>query len=150
MAGPIYDATVAYLRGRDVDLEEDPAEDTVAFPVSLPGATWHVYAWARDDASQLLVHSVLPYPVPVDRRTDAALFLTRANLGLTLGNWELDLDDGEVRFKTSLDLNGQDPALGLIKPIFDANLHTTYQYLSGLAAVVGGADVSATINVSEP
>jgi hypothetical protein len=91
MAGPIYDATVAYLCDRDLDLQQDPDEDTVAFPVSLPGATWHVYAWAREDASQLVVHSVLPYPIPLERRTEAALFLTRANLGLTLGNWELDL-----------------------------------------------------------
>lgn len=150
VAGPLYDATVAYLRGRDLDLDEDPAEDTVSFPVSLPDAAWHVYAWARDDASELLVHSVLPYHVPVERRTEAALFLTRANLGLSLGNWELDLDDGEVRFKTCLDLNGEPPVPGLIKPQFDANLHTTYRYLAALAAVVGGVDAAAAIKLAEP
>lgn len=150
MAGPIYDATVAYLRDRDLDLDEDPAEDTVSFTVSLPDAEWHVYAWARDDASELLVHSVLPYHVPVERRTEAALFLTRANLGLSLGNWELDLDDGEVRFKTCLDLNGEPPVPGLIKPQFDANLYTTHTYLAGLAAVVGGVDAAAAIKLAEP
>jgi hypothetical protein len=54
-----------------------------------------------------------------------------------------------VRFKTSLDLNGHDPATELIKPLFDANLHTTYQYISGLAAVVGGTDAAVAIKVSE-
>jgi hypothetical protein len=149
MAGPLYDAVVAYLRGRDLELDEDPEQDTVSFPVVLADAEWRVYAWARDDMSQVLVHSVLPYFIPEERRVEAALFLTRANLGLGLGNWELDLDDGEVRFKTCLDLNGEPPTAGLIKPQFDANLYTFHQYLAGLAAVVGGVDATAAIALSE-
>src|SRR5207253_11277620 len=133
MAGPIYDATVAYLRGRDLVLDEDPAEDTVSFTVSLPDAEWHVYAWARDDASELLVHSVLPYHVPVERRPEAGLFLTRANLGRSFGNWGPDLEDGEVRFKTCLALTGGPPMPGPIRRRFAPNPYPPYPSLPGLA-----------------
>jgi len=31
-------------------------------------------------------------------------FLTRANYGLNIGNFEMDFQDGEIRFKTAIDV----------------------------------------------
>jgi hypothetical protein len=33
-----------------------------------------------------------------------AKFITRANYGMSLGNFELDFNDGEIRYKTSIDV----------------------------------------------
>lgn len=50
----------------------------------------------------ICTYAILPEKVPRERRADAMEFVTRANYGINLGNFELDLRDGEVRFKSSL------------------------------------------------
>jgi hypothetical protein len=44
--------------------------------------------------------------VPGPKRGLVSIYLTKCNYGLNLGNFEMDLDDGEVRYKTVLVLPG--------------------------------------------
>ena len=67
---------------------------------------WLVFLQTREDARQVIVYSVLVSNVLEERRQAAAEYLTRANYGLWLGNFELDMADGEVRYKTSIDVEG--------------------------------------------
>ena len=43
---------------------------------------------------------------PEEMRVPMAEFLTRANYGLRIGNFEMDFEDGEVRYKSSVDFEG--------------------------------------------
>ena len=43
---------------------------------------------------------MLPTHVREDKRDVVCRYITRANYGLRNGNLEMDLDDGEVRYKT--------------------------------------------------
>lgn len=43
-----------------------------------------------------------PIKVPAERRAVVNEFITRANYGLTNGNFEMDLNDGELRYKTTV------------------------------------------------
>ena len=47
------------------------------------------------------VYSISPVKVPEEARLRVAEYLTRANYGLTIGNFELDFSDGEVRYKVT-------------------------------------------------
>lgn len=38
-----------------------------------------------------------------DSRKEVAEYLTRANYGMSLGNFELDMSDGEIRYKVAID-----------------------------------------------
>jgi len=42
-------------------------------------------------------------------------FLTRANYGMMIGNFEMDFTDGEIRYKTSIDVEGDKLSSALIK-----------------------------------
>ena len=64
-------------------------------------------------------------------------FITRANYGLLIGNFELDLADGEVRFKTGLDVRGAQLTATLAGRAIIPNLHAVNTYLPGLEALVG-------------
>ena len=74
---------------------------------------------------------------------EAAEFITRANYGLTIGNFELDFDDGEVRYKTSLDVEGTALTHSLCRQIVVANVFIMDRYLPGLMAVISGAQTPA-------
>ena len=145
--GSLYDATVAYLTAQGVTVSHD-ADGFASFEVDTQ-TPWRVHVWAREDAAQLLVHSVLPFQVPADRMVDIALFTTRANFGLAIGNFELDMDNGELRYKSSIDVGGQPLTDALLRPLFVANISTTNRYLPGIQAVLAGADPTATVREIE-
>jgi len=70
---------------------------------------WPCYAQAHGDQDRYVFYSVIPVTAPEDRRIAVAELLTRANYGMLIGNFELDLDDGEIRYKTSIDMEGVVP-----------------------------------------
>jgi hypothetical protein len=140
----LKDAVVAYVRRQEWPYD-DSEERIVSFPGFGEHGAWTVHVALREDDEQLMVHSVVPEDVPEDRRTDLALFLTRANFGLVLGNWELDLDDGELRFKTSADVEDVELVDVFLDNLVLANVATTDRYLPGIRAVLGGADPAAAV-----
>jgi hypothetical protein len=94
------------------------------------------FAQAREDEQQFIFYSYCPDNVPEDRRLPMAEFIARANYGMVLGNFELDFGDGELRFKTSIDVEGTELTHELIKPIIYANVLTMDQYAPGIKAVI--------------
>ena len=58
----------------------------------------------------VLFYTYLPMRVAEDKRQEAAEFFARANYNLHDGNFELDMNDGEVRYKTCLYLGENDRA----------------------------------------
>jgi hypothetical protein len=67
-----------------------------------------------------------------------AEFQARVNYGLVIGNFEMDWEDGEIRFKTSLDFMGEPFSENLLNQLFNDNLRTMNLYLPGLEKVLDG------------
>lgn len=57
--------------------------------------------------SRLMVRSLAPTNAPDAKRAALAEFVTRANYGLAIGNFELDFRDGEIAYKTSITTGGE-------------------------------------------
>src|SRR5512133_1614883 len=66
------------------------------------GGMWVCYAQAVEKEHLLIFYSVLQNPVEEALRLPMAELLSRINYGLKIGNFEIDLADGEVRYKTSV------------------------------------------------
>jgi hypothetical protein len=105
--------------------------------------TWICYAHYRPEAGQYLFYSVAPQRVPEVLRPAAAEYLTRANWGLVIGNFELDYSDGEVRFKTSIQLDSAPLTATLLRPLIFGNVAVMDKYLPGLQAVIALAQTPA-------
>ena len=63
-------------------------------------------------------------------------FLTRANFGLKFGNFEFDLQDGEIRFKTSIQFAGEVQVESMIEQCLLINIMTMERYLPGILQVI--------------
>ena len=72
---------------------------------------WTCYAHAREEVHQFVFYSLLPVNTPPDKLDAMAEFMTRANYGMIVGNFELNYEDGEVRYKTSIDIGDGDLSL---------------------------------------
>lgn len=97
------------------------------------------YAQIRVDLEQFIFYAVTAVKMPEDVRPAVAEFLTRANYGLRVGNFELDYADGEVRFKSSLDFEGEPLTDDLIRHAVYPAVQTMDGYLPGLMKVAFGA-----------
>jgi len=111
---------------------------------------WACYAQAREEKNQFVFYSVCPAGTPEEKRSEIAHFLTRANYGMTIGNFELDFNDGEIRYKTSIDVEGDRLSPALIKRIIYINVAMMDEYLQGIKAVIEqGVSPEAAIRAIE-
>ena len=105
-------------------------------------ATWTCFARVREPQGQVTFYSVAPITAPAAHRPAIAEFVARANFGMVVGHFELDFGDGEIRFKTSLELgpDGLDgvPFGRLFGRLVGTNLRMMDRYLPGLLDVLGG------------
>jgi len=101
--------------------------------------TWMCFAQAiEDEATQrFFFYSVCPIKAQ-DNKPAVSEFITRANYGLSIGNFELDFSDGEIRFKTSLDITEDGFGLATIERLVYTNVLMMDRYLPGLMVVLSG------------
>jgi hypothetical protein len=115
-------------------------EDTQVYRAFFSGANGEVtcFAQVRVDLEQFLFYVAMPMRVPADKRVAVAEFITRANYGLRIGNFELDFDDGEVRYKSSVDFEDATLTPTLIRNVMYPAVQTMDRYLPGVLAVIYG------------
>ncbi len=68
------------------------------------GSTYYLVFQEFEEVQVLQMVMSAPQPIPPEHRLTASQFLTRVNLRFRLGFLALDLDDGEVSFRLSYDL----------------------------------------------
>lgn len=96
------------------------------------------YAHIQREQEILLFYVVAPFAIPPERRLLMAEFITRVNFHFRLGNFEMNWDDGMLRFKSSVNFQGIELSEALMKyPLYFAAL-TMDQYLPGLKWVMSG------------
>jgi hypothetical protein len=120
-----------------------PYSEVAGAPVLLselsgPEGSWDFYAHAVEEKDLVLLYSIAPHRVPAERRLEVSEFLTRANHGLADGNFELDFDDGEVRFKSVLHVPAELDGL-LVKRVVRLNGTALETYLPSIAALISQA-----------
>lgn len=99
---------------------------------------WTCYAQVKEDQCIFFFYSVCPVTIPDEKRRAMAEFITRANYGLKIGNFEMDFTDGELRYKTSVDIENDRLSQALVSNLVYANLWTMDRYLPGILSVVYG------------
>ncbi len=111
---------------------------------------YNCFAQAREREHQLIFYAVSPLVTPPERIGEMMEFLTRANRGLFLGNFELDLEDGEIRFKTSVGVENDVLTPALIAQVVYPNLATMDPYQAGITAIIQhGASAAEAIELVE-
>lgn len=96
----------------------------------------HIFINVHDDSFSIL--SILPLNADENVRKDMAEFLTRANYALNLGNFEMDFDDGEIRYKTSHYCGNTIPTFEQIGRNLYVNILTVDRYGDGIAKILFG------------
>lgn len=133
--GSMFDGLVAFFAGAQWKFESSAALQTVSFVFDGKTGPWTTYVKLFEAEHQIAVYGVLPFTVEDDQRLAAAELVTRINHGLVIGNFELDFSDGEVRYKTSLDFEGEALSEKLLIQLVRANLAIVDAYLPAFIAL---------------
>ena len=136
--GQLFEAVVDYLT--EDDWKFNVVKDDTALMLSFRGeaGSWQCFATVDEEKQWFTFYSILPSNVPEDKRVEIAEFITRANYGLVIGNFEMDYADGEVRYKTSVDVEGGELTAKMIENVIRANVMTMDRYFPGLMGVLYG------------
>jgi len=95
------------------------------------------YAQVREQ-QQFVFYSICPVNAPENKRLAVAEFITRANSGMIIGHFELDFTEGQIRYKTSIDVEDDSLCSALIKRLVYANVMMMDAYLPGIMSVIYG------------
>lgn len=108
------------------------------------------FAIVEEEAQRFLFYSVCPVKPQADAQVVAFMeAVVRANDGLAIGNFELDTDTLEVRFKTSIDVEGDRLSPALVRQLVISNVLAMDRYLPAFEAVAQGADARDAIALVE-
>jgi hypothetical protein len=99
---------------------------------------WTCYAKAREEQEQFVFYSVCRVNAPENKPLAVAEFLTRANSGMIIGNFEMDFEDGKIRYKTSINVESDSLSFALIKKLVYTNVTMMDEYLPGIITAIEG------------
>ena len=91
------------------------------------------------DAEAFLFYVNFGVLAPLDRRNEVAQFLVRANWALSIGNFEMDYNDGHLRFKSSVNIRDVELTETLIRNAVLCAMHAVEAYANALVSVARGS-----------
>ena len=146
--GRILDAVMQFLE-KD-NWPYTPLDDRPVVRTGFEGDNGQVscYAQEREQEQQFVFYSIFPVHVPENKLATVAEFINRANYGMIIGNCEMDYSDGEIRYKTSVDVEGVEMSEALLRHMVYANVLTMDRYFPGLMRVLY-ASVTAEDAINE-
>lgn len=147
-----YDMVLQHLHNRHFQFTEDPDHETVAFGLSggRDGNSHHIVIVVAERMHAVQVLTAFPLKVHPERRMAAAEAVLRATYGMVVGGFDMDLNDGEIRFR-AVTIYGEDgPSEEAIERCIWCSIAMAERYLDAFMSVIyGGAAPSRAIGRAE-
>ena len=142
---PLFEILQDFYKTREWPYEPLEGQTTLHMGYTGENGEWDAFAHVNEENQQASFYSIYPVRTPAGRRMAMAELITRINYGMAIGNFEMDFDDGEVRYKTSLDVTDDRLSFALLTQMCEANLYLMDRYYPAVQAVMekGAAPVDA-------
>ena len=134
----IYQTIINFFNQEDWEFQESSDKQALTLGFQGKNGKWNCFAKVREQQRQFLFYSVLPIQAEENKLANIAEFITRANYGMAIGNFELDFTDGEIRYKTSIDVDGDRLNFDLFRNLVYTNVMMMDEYLPGIMSVIQG------------
>lgn len=114
----IFDTVKNFLVESNFNFEEDKERGALRFRLSIKSKLKYLRYSILIGSSFYTVYAVSPIESDSDDENvmkEMSDFICRANYGLRNGNFELDMNDGEIRYKTFVDCDGVEPSGAIVR-----------------------------------
>ncbi len=144
--GYLLDRVEKYFTENEWKYHKEESKGILLMGFSGHQGTWQSVAHVKEESEQLLFLSLFPTKVPGEMRPQAAEYITRVNYNLVIGGFDLDWADGEIRYRTSIDLSDQIEIGSLVHQLVGYNLSTMDRYYRPLMSLLfGGKTVNQVL-----
>ena len=134
--GQILETAIRFLEENEWAYVREGEDPVLQAAFRGDNGEWPCYAFVDEELERFVFYSVCPVHAPEDKRAAMAEFATRVNYGLSIGNFEMDFDDGEIRFRTSIDVEGDRLSTALVEQMVMANVAVMDIYLPAIMKVI--------------
>ena len=133
----IQDLVLSYFdqEGIPVDVQQ---ESHILGVCHEDHGAWAIYGQIQEEKDRFLLYTIRYPRIPIDKYPQVSEFLHRANYGKPIGNFEMNFEIGEVRYKTSVDVEGGHLSKAMVNQMFQACKVMMNYYTPGLDMVVYG------------
>lgn len=132
----LSDAVRAFFEAEGWPYTQEPADSTLYVGFEGNNGRWMCAAMVYDNLDQFAFYSLVSHLVPDERRVAMAEFLIRANCDLIIGSFDMDFANGQVRFKTSVDVGRSALDQAMIRTLVYTNVQTMGRYFTGIMSVI--------------
>jgi hypothetical protein len=150
--GRIFDSVIEFLQEDNWRYEEIPGELAIRFGFTGRNARFECFGRVNEDHEIFVFYTIVPIRVADEQRLLGAELMTRINYGLNIGNFELDMNDGEVRYKTSIDVEGGELTARMVETLLSVNISTADRYFPAFADVLHSnvTPAEAVLRIEQP
>ena len=140
-----------FLKQQDWQFSEIEENNFIIFGISGDNGNFQCVIDVIEDEYKLIFFSICGSNVPFDKRKEILDFINRWNYKIFMGNFIMDPENGEIRFRTSITYEFIKPSLEIVEQVIILNLVTMDKSLPGLMGIMFG-DLSAekAIELIEP
>ena len=134
---PVTERIIEYLTHKGWKFSHFPPKDSAKNPVhhlslgmQSDDMEWGCLFRINEDNKLLSVYGILPFSLSQEQISAGVALATQVNYDLMIGNVEVDLRDGEVRFKNAIDTECtelEDSVLDYLTQSVTAMTHVIYQ-----------------------
>jgi hypothetical protein len=145
----MYRETLAFLRGDGWPAAPGTYDGLPCIDTRFIGSVtaWDCRARPYDPFGQLAFESILPTVVAQPHRGAVTQLIARTNWRLLTGAFQLDLDTGDLLFRTMLFLSdGVEPDEALLRGLVYGNVLTVDRCLPQVLDAAAGGDTLAAFN----
>jgi len=130
------ESVIQFIEGQKWSYKIEAGKSVIHTGVTGKNGQWNCVAVVGANVEHILFLSKFPGIAPTNRRAACLELLSRINFGLTHGCFELDFDDGEIRFRTCIPvLEGQVPPKA-IEYLILTNLFTVDRFFGAIMKVI--------------
>ena len=146
---PLLESARNYLEKNEWNFEVLSDHSTIALGFEGVNGEWHCMIQTRELEEQMIFYSSLSENISSNRIETMMRFITMANYRLVVGNFELDVTDGELNYKTALDLESVILNNDMIRNIIHTNLATFDRHLPGIQIILNGGSTEEAMDAIE-
>lgn len=137
----IADAINSFLTEDDWHFSFDDQRGLFKFGLNLKGRIKNVRYIVDVKDDEYVVYAISPIGADEDDEKKMAImaeFICRANYGLKNGNFELDMRDGEIRYKSFVDCEGLTPTTEMVRNSIHCPAAMFDRYGDGIVDIIFG------------
>ena len=134
----LFDALSGFLKDESWEFVASDDDSRLTLDFAGVNAKLRIFCIIRREHNQALFYTVCPFHAPEELRPAVAELLTRANSQLIIGNFELNFDTGEIRYKTSLEIPESTVSIEILRPLLFTSAVMMDSFMPAVIGVLHG------------